>query len=170
MLRAAAKAIEGQRGALAETSVADDYARRATYLQRYGPGGATDLSKTPPTTSRSWPTQWAPAVHRCLRTMLAGRRFSSPSIGIPAEDLAENLRCMQSRSNSSCRLSSPKLPRRTSMRGCNNCRSFPSNCRRYGTRCPPGAVGELLSGGAAPRGPADRQPFSSRRCSARARR
>ena len=93
--RAAAKAIEGQRGALAEATVAGDYARRATYLERYGSGGrdrylqdaAYHLSFLADAVGTGCPSLFTDYVGwaKVLLTQL----------GIPAEDLAENLRCMQ---------------------------------------------------------------------------
>ena len=92
---AAATAIEAQRQALAEATVADDYSRRALYLERYGARGRERYLVDA-------------AYHLAFLADAVGTRCPSlftdyigwakvllTQLGIPSDDLAENLRSTQ---------------------------------------------------------------------------
>ena len=166
MLRAAAKAIEGQRGALAETSVADDYARRATYLQRYGPGGR-DRSLQDAAYHLAFLADAVGTGCPSLLTDYVGwAKVFLTQHGIPAEDLAENLRCMQS---SLKQLLPAELAEVASAYVDAALQQLPQLPVEPPTLMEPTApLAQLATAyleALTSRGPADRQPFGSRRCS-----
>ncbi len=95
MHRAAATAIEGQREALAEAAVRNDYARRAAYLKGYGARGRDRYLQD----TAYHLSFLADAVGTCCPSLfteyVGWAKVLLTQLGIPTEDLAENLRCIQ---------------------------------------------------------------------------
>ena len=95
MLCAAAKAIDEQRGALAEATVADDYARRAPFLKRYGPGGRDKYIKDAAYHLSFLADAVGTGCPSLFTDYVGWAKVLLTQLRIPAEDLAENLRCTQ---------------------------------------------------------------------------
>ena len=127
--RDAATAISAQSSSLAEATLALDYAMRPAYLERYGKRGrdkylrdtAYHLSFLADAVGTNCPPLFTDYI--------GWAKVLLTQVGIPTEDFAENLRCLQ-------RVLPQFLPAELAAIGCTfvaaglcNCRDSPTSCR-----------------------------------------
>ena len=160
--RDGATAIEGQRLRLAEATLALDYARRPAYLERYGKRGRDKYLRDTAYHLSFLSDAVATNCPSLFTDYIGWAKVLLTQIGVPTEDLAENLRCLQ-------RVLSQFLPAEFAAIGCTfvaaGLEQLPQLPDGLPTRMDDSAPLATLASAyleALLRGPTERQPVDSR--------